>query len=377
MDLKGLVEYMVQTGAFTNVVSNPLAQFGQRPAAPFLFADLLPEKPVPVNDYTEEGIRYRTVVANAGTRYSPAQKKKGTIVGAMRVSLGYSDIAAELDGAEYDALIRAIEQFTGTAGVLGGDVGRPAFAATLQILDWVETQLHQPLLVHNEKNRADALVLAQVTLTGDNGFREVVNYPNPSGARVNAGGTWSNDSYDPWADIIARQTYLANKGYKIGRIITRTPVMSILRNNAKVKLRAGMLNITDGVIAGVPGAVTVARLNELAQADGLPPFEVYDRVYYTQSSYGNILQSDAMVFVSTTGRDMRVDRGDLEPVVVGDTLGYTAVGRAAGQAGPGRVIPAPRVITDSKPPRVEGEGWQASCPVVTDPEAVSVITSIA
>jgi hypothetical protein len=62
--------------------------------------------------------------------------------------------------------------------------------------------------------------------------------------------------------------------------------------------------------------------------------------------------------------------------VVGDTLGYTAIGRAAGQSNSGRVIKV-RPVPDKKPPRVEGEGWQASFPVLADPEAVTVITGIA
>ena len=44
------------------------------------------------------------------------------------------------------------------------------------------------------------------------------------------------------------------------------------------------------------------------------------------------------------------------------------------QAAPGRVIRSEAF--ESKPPRIEAEGWQTSLPVVTDPEAVAVIESI-
>ena len=371
MDIKGLVEDMVRGGAFMQVMGDPLAQLGT-PAAPYLFAGVLPERLVEYNEYTEQGIRYRTVIANAGTRYSPVQIKQGVISGAMRVTLGNSDIGSHFTGADYDGLIRVLERVGGTG--VGVRPRLEAIARTL--IGWAENTINQPLLVHNEYNRVQALVNAQVILTGDNNYRETVNLPNPTGSRVAAGGVWSNNTYDPWADIIARQNFLAAKGYQTNRIIAGTDVLTILRNNDKVKARAGSISIMSGTVTGMPGAVSAARLNEMAQADGLPPFEAYDRKYFTQTTYGELFPRATMLFLGLTGRDERIERGDLEPVVQGNTLGYTAIGRAAGQPTPGRAMPAPRVIMDSKPPRVEGEGWQTSFPVVTDPEAVSVIHTI-
>jgi hypothetical protein len=370
MDIKGLVEDMIRGNSFTSVVNDPLAQFGQE-AAPFLLTDLLPEKEVPENEFVEEGIRYRTIIANAGTRYSPVQIKGGVITGSARVSLGNSDIGSHFTGADYDALLKLLARYSGSGGAT-----RPTMESMVnQILDWAELTLNQPLLVHNEVNRAMALFGAQVILTGDNGYREVVNLPNPSGARVAAGGQYSNDAYDPWPDIIARVIYLSDKGYKVNRILTSGSVLTKLCNNAKIRARAGVSSIVSGTVVGLPGAVSLARLNEMAVADDLPPFEKYDRVYFTQNGYGYVTPRDEILFASLTGRDQRVERGDMEPVVVNNTLGYTAVGRPAGQAEPGRVI---KVIPkmDSKPPHVKGEAWQTSFPVVTDPEAVATIQDI-
>lgn len=369
MDIRGAIEIMVRAGAFDQVVGNPLAQLGTA-NAPYLFATIMPERPVPVNEYTEEGIRYRTVIANAGTRYSPVQIKKGVITGMMRVTLGNSDIGSELSGQDYDALIRVLERTNGA-------LTRPTMEAATRIFgDWAEKTLNQPLLMHNELNRVNALVLAQVTLTGDNNYREVVNLPNPTGSRVTAGSTWSVNTNDPWTDIIARINFLKKKGYRVARIITSTDVLTILRNNDKVKARAGIISIASGTVTGLPGTLQEQQLNDLAQRDGIPPFEAYDRVYNTQTTYGYLLQRDAMIFVAGTGRDERIERGDVEPVVVGDTLGYTAVGRAAGQNTSGRVVKV-KSIDDEKPPRVKGEAWQTSFPVLSDPEAVTVITGIA
>ncbi len=376
MDIKGLVETMIQGGAFNNVVSNPMAQFGNLPDNPYLLADLLPERPVPVNDYTEEGIRYRTIVANAGTRYSPVQIKGGVISGAFKVSLGNSDIGSQFTSADYDALIRTLEQFTGTAGILGGNVNRPLMSAVAMLTNWAEMTLNQPLLMHNELQRSQALVNAQIILLGDNNYREVVNLPNPTGARVAAGGTWSNNTYDPLVDMQARRNYLANKGYKVSRIITSTDVLTIMANNTKIQTRGGFVSLVSGTVAGLASYVDRAGVNAMIARDGLPPIEVYDRVYFTQQAYGYIWPRDTMIFVCTTGRDERIERGDLEPVVKQNTLGYTAIGRTTGQSAPGRVIKT-TPVPDRKPPRIDGEGWQTSLAVVTDPEAVSVITGIA
>jgi hypothetical protein len=376
MDLRGLVEQMVQGGAFAQLVNNPLAQFGTIDA-PFLGATLLPERPVPVNNYVEEGIRYRTVIANAGTRYSPSQKKGGAITGAFKVDLGNSDIAAEFTSADYDALVRILERFSGTAGTAGGVAGRPAMDAMARMLQWADQSLSQPLLSHNELQRWQALVSAQITLLGDNNYREVINLPNPTGARVAAGGTWSNNTYDPLVDIQARRNFLAKKGYKVSRIITSTDVLTILANNAKIQARAGGISLAGGIIAGTASYVDQEGINRMIARDGLPPIELYDRVYFTTSTYGWYLPRDVVVMVAATGRDERIERGDVEPVVQGNTLGYVAIGRAAGQNAPGRVIPPPEVIDNKKPPRITGEGWQTSLAVVTDPEAVTVINTIA
>ena len=77
--------------------------------------------------------------------------------------------------------------------------------------------------------------------------------------------------------------------------------------------------------------------------------------------------------LATTGRDATLDLGDSEQLLT-DTLGYTAIGRAAGQAQPGRVVRMEAF--DNKPPRIEGEAWQTSLPVITEPEAIGVIAAI-
>jgi hypothetical protein len=80
------------------------------------------------------------------------------------------------------------------------------------------------------------------------------------------------------------------------------------------------------------------------------------------------------VAVAATGRDATFVSPDGNPLVLTNTLGYTGIGRPAGQSGPGR-----RVVVnayETKPPRIEAEAWQTSFPVIQDPEGLYVMTSI-
>lgn len=70
MDMATLLQQMDKSGAFAALRNNTAAQFGPR-QRPLLGATLLPERLVEENQFTEENIQYRTVVANDATRYSP------------------------------------------------------------------------------------------------------------------------------------------------------------------------------------------------------------------------------------------------------------------------------------------------------------------
>lgn len=359
MDLITLVNDMSSDGYFTRIAQNRQAQFGL-PQRRYLGASILPERQVPENAYREDAIRYRTVIANDGSRYSPAQKKSsGQLVGSMLVELGNQDIAQELTGQDYDALIK----------FLNTNASMEAVAA---LINWTDTTINQALIQLLEKQRWEAIVDAQVTRVGDNSFREVVSYPNPAGLRVNAGGTWSSDAYDPFDDISATADKFYDTGHTLSRIIASRKVVSILTRNAKIAARAGSVRVLSS--SDIIGRVSQAQLNSMLQADGLPPIETYDLLWRSETQTGRFLPDDAMVFISTTGQDTTIDWGDSQRYV-SDTLGYTAIGRPVGESAPGRVI---RMWPfNNKPPRLEAEGWQTSLPVLTEPEAIRTIRAIA
>jgi hypothetical protein len=365
MNLRQLVEMLLADAAYLEVMNDPLAQFGTE-ADPLLGAELLPERPVQENAWVEEGIRFRSVMANDGTRYSPVQIKKGVLTGSFQVILGNSDIGSEFTGQEYDALLRIIARFTNGA--------RPSMEQVRNLIDWTNATLNMPLRMKNELQRWQAIVDAQIVRVGDGSYREVVTVPNPAGHRVNAGGTWSNDSYDPWPDIVGMVNFLRGKGFQVLRMLGSTQVRSILANNLLVRQRGGILAITGGTVVGLPGAISNDGLNGMLSRDGIPPFETYDSQYRTQTASGYYLARDVLVFVCATGRNWQVVAADQQPVILPNVIGYTAIGRPAGQTGPGRAIYI--AAHDDKPPRVEGQAWQTTGPVIQEPEAFGVIKAI-
>lgn len=365
MDIKGLLKQLEDEGQVSRILANPLAQFGTANRS-YLGATILPEKTVTENKYREEGIKFRSIIANNGTRYSPVQLKGGIHVASFDVELSNSDIGSQFTGADYDALLNML--------LRAGSDGTITTQAMVQILNWIDWTINRPLVERNEKMRWDALVDASIVLTGDDGYTETVSLSNPSGHRVAAAAAWSNDANDPMDDIMLGVEKLAEKGYTVNRIFAGQPVITKLQKNEKMRQRSGTVAIIGGVSAGLPARSSVTAINGIMSDNDLPPIEPYNLQYRTQESNGYFLKRDVVVMVATTGQDAVIDLGDDEPLVVQDTLGYTAVGRPTGQAAPGR---ASYVAEHSnKPPRIEAEGWQTSLPVVTEPEAVYVITSI-
>lgn len=201
MDLNTLISNMDRDGYFPMVARDPRAQFGVATRR-YIGAEVLPERNVEENAFRETSIKYRTVIANSGTRYSPAQKKAGEIVGEFLVELGESDIAREFTGRDYDILLKK----------LGGNRD---MEATMQFIGWLDTTVNRALVELNEKQRWDAIVSASVTRTGDNSYTETVSYSNPANHRAAAGGAWSSDLYDPYDDIYTQAQLLFDKGYNV------------------------------------------------------------------------------------------------------------------------------------------------------------------
>lgn len=375
-DLKSTIKQMMGEGYFDTILTRPLADWAPE-FKPLLGETILPAQNRLKNKYRETAVRYRSLVANDGTRYSPAQKKGSKIVGNMDVELTDQDIAADFTSEDYDEALAVAE-----ANNYNGS--NPTMAGVIAVTGWFASQIVRPLDQKREVMRWQAIVDAVVLLRGDNGFKKDIPVSNPAGHRVSAGGQWSDNSYDPFEDIFAQMEFMANKGYTVGRIITSRQVVYKLLNNAKVKQAVGgFIAVSgDGTLVSAAGRQNLNKLNDYLQENGLPAIETYDTTYSLDSETPEdldttsafYLKRNVFVMLATTERNLRIDRGDKEPLIYRGILGYHGVGRPAGAAGPG--VKQDIEYISKKPPRISAEAWQTTYPVITDPEAISVIKDI-
>lgn len=368
MELAALLDQMQADNSLVNIASDPRVQFGTANRR-YLGAEVLPERTVTLNAYRENQIRFRTVVANHGSRYSPSQMKNGKIAGHFDVVLSNNNIADDFDSALYDQLLLAI---AGQSGSVRDSV--PAMNAVAQVERWIDRGINLPMVELNEVMRWQAIVDRVVKLRGDNGFSEDVNYPSYPELTFDA-IDWTNNANDPWDDLNKMIDAMAARGVSIRRIITGRKVVSILAKNEKVRTRTGHVVVSaTGQIRGTIGNADLASINSALQRDGLPPFELYDLQYRTQTGGDFFLKRNVMVFVGATDQSETIDLGDGQIETLDGTLGYMAIGRGTGRAVPGRYI---RVeAKEALPPSLFAEGWQASMPVIQEPEAIGVIKAI-
>lgn len=361
-DIATLIDTMRRDGSIERLARNRTAQFGTETRRR-IGAELLPARDVEENAFTDDTVRYRTVIANAGTRYSPVQLKSGVLSGSVDVKLFDSDIGSELTSRDYDALLRYLDR-------------NQTMEAIASVTNFLDTTVNQALEELREVYRWQAIEKAIINRRGHNGYKEDIPLSNPPGHRVTAASTWSNDANDPFEDIFNRAQLLTDKGFRVSRIITSRKVLGIMGNNDKVRTRAGLITVNVGgglVVQG--GNATQEQIGRMFRDNGLPVPEIYDDVYRTQTGTVRFISDNVMIFIGETNQDATLDIGADTVEILPNVLGYTAVGRAAGQSAPGRVIQAK--FKDDKPPRVEAQGWETVSPVITEPEAIASIEGIA
>lgn len=373
MNIASFLNEMQQNGTLMRLATDSAAQFGSKTRR-YIGAEILPERPVSENNYIEEQINFRTIIANAGTRYSPSQKKGGAYSGSFPVHLAHQDIAAEFTARDYDVLVRLLKGAAAYAGPLVQS--QPGMTAVSTLTNWFDTVVNRALIETLEVYRWQAMVIGTVTLTGDNAYNDTVAYPRYADLQGAAAGNWSDNTYDPWTDFTARALAFANRGMSVSRIIMGRQAFNKLAMNTLVRTRVGRAVLSPtGQIKGTIGVANHAEINSQLQADGFPPIELYDLMYQTELGAKFFLDRTACVLVGATGRTEVVDLGNAQYETIENTLGYTAVGIAAGQSTPGRYLRSEH--KDNKPPRIEAEGWQAALPVITEPEGFGTITAIA
>lgn len=369
MEISQLLDQMQTDGTLYRVASDPSVQFGT-PQRTYVGASILPERTVRQNAYRESRIGYRTLVANHGSRYAPAQRKNGKFVGHFDVILSDSDIADEFTGEEYDTLLAMLTPITGPI-TADNAVG---MAAVAQLVRWIDKGINLPLVEVNEKMRWEALVDKRVVLRGDNGYRENINYPSYPDLTITA-SDWRDPLVDPMTDFQRLTTAFSGRGVDIARIVMGLPAITLLLNNTIIKGRIGPVVIANGNnLMQSSSIIDVTALNSLFARNNLPAIEPYNLQYRTSTGSKFFLRRDAALIVGRSDNEETLDLGEGTFEVLPGTLGYTAVGRGVGRSSPGRYIRSEAF--DNKPPRINAEGWQTSLPVITEPELVGVINGI-
>lgn len=364
MDFAALIDRALREATFGSVLNAPNLQFGT-PTAPMIYTRFLPERQVPENNFTEQAVRFRTIIALPATRYSPPQKNGGLLLGSVKVELAEQDVASEFTSRDYDAALALLRT-------------NRDMEATLSALNFFTRTIALPLVQIQELQRSQAINASAVTLKhkGD-GRIETIPYLNPPGHRAAAGGAFSNDAYDPWDDILNRRDLLRSKGFEVADIVIDGATASLLMRNANTRARnATSVTILNGQVTSIAGSVTLAGLNALFAAEGLPSPTIDDRTFFhPDGTMGHYHPRGTMTFIGRTGQDFPVIQNESTLTVVPNVLGYTAIGRAAGQPTPGRAYWLEH--KESKPPRIEMQGWQTSLPVILEAEAIATITGIA
>jgi hypothetical protein len=367
MDLMELVQSLLDNGDIDDVMSNPAAQFGRAPRQ-LLGATLLPDRLVDENEFEESDVRYKTTIANDGTRYSPAQlKDSGILSGTVEVRVWSKDIAREFSARDLDAVNKLLRR-------------SDEEAAAVRYLDWFDRMIVGALVDKDEVQRWQAIINARVDRRGDNGFARPEYYSNPAGHRVTAGGTWSSNLYDPYDDIVAAADFMRAKGYRINRMVAGSDVITKYGSNTNIVARAGAAPITissGGVISQrTPSRVSIAQISAMHALDELPGIERYDETYSTQVGDAYFFPRGTLAIFATTGRDDAVlPMTEEDEILLPNVLGYNAIGTAAGSGDPGRRYYME--VHGGKAPWVQAEGWEESAPVILDPEAIFIISGIA
>lgn len=385
-DLTTLIREIDANTDFDRMRLDIRSQFGNE-NNPLLGATLLPETIKSSNAYSEEQVRYKTVLANAGTSYSPAQIKTGErLYGRFDVRFGNTNIADTMTADDLEKLMDFLKF---------ADVDQTAnLQAMATVLGFIDKSIIQPHLLLNEKYRWDAIIDGVVQRRGFNGYEEDVTYPNPSGHRPAVpGGTiaapagWYSidDNYDPFSDIFEARNFLAKKGFRINRIISNFEIAHVFMNHPANKVRFGGIALTDGNFRRVVPGLNFEQINQELRANQLPTWEIYDRTYTDKDESDGLVKSfryleratyHPIVLVCTTGRnESLIDFGDrtsmLTSVELEDTLGYYGIGRVKGKPSAGRWLHTE--VTERHPGGLYAEGIQEGLPVITEPEAFVVL----
>jgi len=355
---------------FDQVMSDPRISFGQ-PDRPYLLANYLPERPVEDNVLDAVAVRFQSIIANAASRYSPPQYKSAVEGVEIGAKLAESNSGTKIEAPTIDTINKSFRRGGAKVGASG--------AAT--ILRSFEEGVVRPLTDLAELWRAQCLVNAQIVAVGMNGRAEQINYRNPSNSRSNAANAYSDNTYDPMPDIMAKVKVLNDRGYRVAGLVMGSDVVGILKRNTKIRDRAIALRVVNNTIvnnlATTPTTLSMAALRAVFDDEELPPIQVYDATYNSTTQRGLFFWPRGTIGffgVTGNGEDVIDQSGNLFRQIQ-NTLGFTGIGTPAAQTAPGRAYKI-KYVTDDHPEFVKMVGLQTMLPVVEAEEAFAAIKNI-
>lgn len=361
-DIFTLYREIVDNGDLETIARDPRIQFGT-PNRRYIGAEIMPDRPVTENQYTESDIRYFTSPANDATRYSEPQMKQVAVAGTQDVKLGEIDIAAQLTGRDFDNIRKVA-------------ISNPT-AAKAQLIAWLTIGLRLAIAEKVEIQRWNAILDAVVQVVGTDGKVAPIPLANPVGHRLTipsgttAAPTGWYGNEDPMDGIFAMKTFLANKGYELLRVIGDSEITNALVTNPVIQSRLGVLTVSGGALTSRVGLPSKQILDAYMQSFGVPPIEEYNLTYRTQLGTGFFKRRGDLAFICATGRSETIDNGDATLTVLENVAGYNAVGLAVGEDTPGAVIRTE--ARNLKPIGIYGQAFQTSFPVTTEPEGIGIL----
>jgi hypothetical protein len=377
--IQALLEMLRRDREFSKLLGNLLAQWGP-PGKPRMSAIFLPPRLVEKNQDTIEEVNIRTVAAIDGTRHSPAQLvDAGELFGKINYRLGHSDLARQIVGPDYDGVLAWLNR------------GVPMEAAA-RVMGMFSTMILDALVDHDELANWEAIFRNEITRRGNNAYFEYEQGPDLSGHRVNASVNWTTQTVDgsgqptndPWAsDIIPRIRFLTRLNYDRGgiRVVLTDRQLQTLAEHPATTRRAFSGSIATGQTIDQASSVMVeSDVYSVFRKLGISQDRIYvnDQRIQTRTGETRCTPEDEMAFIASTGRteEVRFNVDNPSEVrMVENTLGFSAIGVANGMSNPGRQS-AQRAFENQKDARIEMEGWQASGPIILNPDAISVIKEI-
>lgn len=370
MEIGALLDYLKRTRAINQLVASPITQWGPSNRR-MLSPNFLPPRTVQDNYGTEERVRFRTVAAVDGDRYSPAQMvDSGELFGRLHWRLGHSDLTRQIAGSDYDGIVNYLNQ-------------NLTMDAAARVVGLTDTLLLQGMVEHDELMNWDAIVLNSQTRRGSNGYLEYEEGPSLDGHRVSASVDWTDSTTDPWtSDIIPRVMLLQDLGYSPAgiRVVTTYKVLQTLADHPATMRRI----ISNPLYAGqsIQEAIGILGQSDVVSVMirklGIKSVDTHDLRIQTKTGEKRAYPEGHMTFIASTGisEEVRYNVDDPSQVMlIENTLGFTGIGRPNGVTNPGRQV-ALRSFSNQKDSRIELEGWQTTGPVILEPQAITDIGDI-